>query len=308
MSNMKLDIIKLELKNLEVCISKLENLSLKQVSNDYYNNLKNLNITSQIPILITSMIMLTGHLEKLADLNYLKQQILNPGEDKEKIKKDVWDNIQKQNTDKEVFLKRADDLLRQIKKQDKELEVGLNILKLNFIANSWAIYESTCKDIWRILVNENPQLFVHSVLEYIRNNQNAQDSLTSKSISIGFLAKYNFDISKNLGDILVSKFDFSGNSGIFKAFSKLLIKNKINSNFLVNNNLSELEIARHVIVHRAGIIDEEYINRTKRINVKIGERLEYSTTVGKRLSQSSVNSVIKLINIIGKLPLKKIFT
>ena len=42
------------------------------------------------------------------------------------------------------------------------------------------------------------------------------------------------------------------------------------------------------------------MKRTKRVNVKIGERLDYSTTMGKSLSQSSVNSIIKLINIINK--------
>ena len=297
---MKLDLIKHDLKSLKTCIGKVRKPSLKQVVEDYYKNLKNLNITSQIPLLITSMLMLTGHLERLADLNYLKLQILNPGEDKEKIKKAAWEKVQEENSDKDVFLERADTLLRQIKRRDKELSVGLNILKFNFIANSWAIYESTCKDVWQILVNENPQKFVHTILDKTKGGQNIEDSLTTKNISIGFLAKYNFNISQNLGDILVSRFDFSSNSGIYKAFNTLLYKNKIDVSFLANDNLNELEIARHIIVHRAGIIDAEYAKRTRRKNIRIGKHLEYSTTEAKRLCQSSVISVVKLISMINK--------
>jgi hypothetical protein len=297
----KLDIIKYDLKSLEVTSGKIKKRNLELVANTYLKNLKNLNITSQIPILITSMLLVNAHQDKIAQLNILKQRILRPKEDAEKIRKEVWNNIQEDKTDKGVFLEQANNLLNQIKKHDKELSLGLNILSLNFIANSWAVYESTCKDLWKMLVNEYPTKLVQRILDTTKSEKNLPDSLIGKNISISFLAKYNFNISKNLGDILESKYDFTSNLGIYKAFKTILSDFKVDLNFLLSDYLNELEIARHVIVHRAGIIDEEYVRRSKRKHIKNGKHLVYTVSFAKKISQTSVLSVIKLIEIINKL-------
>jgi hypothetical protein len=80
---------------------------------------------------------------------------------------------------------------------------------------------------------------------------------------VGLAARHGFDLRHCLGTVLKSKFDFTSVSGIQKAYKVFVPNDEFIERLLADPELGELEATRHVIVHRAGKVDEEYRRRTK---------------------------------------------
>ena len=124
------------------------------------------------------------------------------------------------------------------------------------------------------------------------------DGFNSKNISIGLLAKYDFDISNHLGNLIVSKFDFTGINGIEKSLESLLKLEKVELKFLKNDSLHQLELIRHLIVHNAGIIDAEYLKKSKRKNEVLNEKLKLSTNEISKMCNESIYATVNAIELI----------
>ncbi len=105
-------------------------------------------------------------------------------------------------------------------------------------------------------------------------------------------------MSNNLGDILAPKYDFTGTKGIKTAFKELLNLGKEDLTFLDDKDLSQLEITRHLIVHNAGIIDEDYLRRSSRENENLNDRITISHEDAGNMINASVESVIGLISLL----------
>jgi hypothetical protein len=86
--------------------------------------------------------------------------------------------------------------------------------------------------------------------------------ITSRQVSIGLLAKYGFDLRDKLGTILAEKYDFTGTEGIRVAYAAAFGKEQRIESALSATPLRRLEAIRHLIAHRAGLVDEEFIRRT----------------------------------------------
>jgi hypothetical protein len=66
-----------------------------------------------------------------------------------------------------------------------------------------------------------------------------------------------------MGAILARDLDFPSASGIGRAFRLAFGKELSVSALLDRTELVELEATRHLVVHRAGIVDEQYNRRTR---------------------------------------------
>ena len=95
----------------------------------------------------------------------------------------------------------------------------------------------------------------------------SQDGSTKKRfeldrLSVEILATYNFDISKRLGTIVVGKQDFSDIATARSAYVLLFPKSIDFIKNINDSNLYLLNQRRHLLVHRRGIIDQKYLNKT----------------------------------------------
>jgi hypothetical protein len=114
--------------------------------------------------------------------------------------------------------------------------------------------------------------------------------ISSKQIAVGLAAKYSFDLRNCLGTILQPKFDFTGVSGIKKAYKAVFSESESLLDALDELRLNELEATRHLIVHRAGIVDEEYSNRISGA-LPVGAPLE--------LDEKKVREFVELASLAG---------
>ena len=130
----------------------------------------------------------------------------------------------------------------------------------------------------------------------IINTKNDNDNgFNSKTIPLNILSKYNYDLSRHLGEILSIKYDFTGVDGLKKAFIDLFNLEEKEINFLNENKIIQHEISRHIIVHNAGIIDSKYLVRSKRANETINQKIHLDITEINDMINYSINCVKQLL-------------
>jgi hypothetical protein len=127
-------------------------------------------------------------------------------------------------------------------------------------ALAWASYESLTKDLWIAALNAQPTVLGAKVIA--KAPADPGGDLSNKAIPVGLIAKYGFDLSRSMGSLLAPKYDFTSVSGIERAYRDAFAPAPIFTR-LTRAELVELEAARHLIVHRAGIVDGEYQRRAK---------------------------------------------
>ncbi|MDX5584435.1 MAG: hypothetical protein QNK20_05810 [Aureibaculum sp.] len=192
----------------------------------------------------------------------------------------------------------AEEEISKLLENAPHLADAYRTLGLNALVNSWTIFEAFSKDLWKYILNKQPQKFINHLLKSNSSSINEIEGINGKQISISLLSKFNFDLSNNLGDILAPKYDFTSARGIKTAYKDLLNLDKIELAFLNDKQISQLEITRHLIVHNAGIIDEDYLRRTTNKNEKLNDGIIISHEDASNMINASVEAVVGLISII----------
>jgi hypothetical protein len=94
--------------------------------------------------------------------------------------------------------------------------------------------------------------------------------------------QYDFDLRHCLGSLLKSRFDFTSVAGIRKAYQVFGEDSFLNET-LESSTIQELEITRHLIVHRGGVVDEDYRRRSK-TDAEVGQPLGLSEEMVAKFS------------------------
>lgn len=141
----------------------------------------------------------------------------------------------------------------------------------------WCSFEVLMRELWEYALNKGGKYFGGTVVRKLSSHDQMGDKIRSKYISLDYLACYNYDLSRNLGTALLSKFDFSSCRGIREAYTCAFPRSTSIKDALSSRELDNLEAARSVIVHNAGIVDSEFCSKAQ-INVtSIGEKLRLNS-------------------------------
>lgn len=302
--DMELEKVGFEIEEIEKCFVHITNQELKRLIVNYKAVIEQLLGSLAVPLLLMS-----HGLRSVKYFQYWLQGAVatkNVGKEKTiKGKVEIEKYIQRKfKEEKEINIEDAKKEIARLRAQMPLLDDAFQNNALNTLVNCWTIFEATVKGIWILCLNAYPKLFLFNVLN--RNSQDI-DGIFGKNISIGLLAKYNFNISNNIGDILVNKFDFTTTSGIKKSFKDLFALKDEELDFFNNDNISQLEITRHVIVHNAGIIDNDYLKRTNRVGEKLNDRVTLSTEQLSDYCNSSIYLTVELFKITDKIISKNDF-
>jgi hypothetical protein len=148
------------------------------------------------------------------------------------------------------------------------------------IVSSWTAFETLAGDLWEAALNSHP----HGLSEL--KGKKAQGE---KTVQIGLLQKYSFDVSKAMGALLKEKRPFDRLEDIRENYELAFYTDvaKI-SEALSNDLLDTLSSVRNLLVHRGGVVDERYLRRTKNLQLApqavIGERIKLDGDIVERLS------------------------
>lgn len=305
-SGYRMDIgkIDIDITKAALCRDKLNDSNLKSILTNYCKSLDLILTTLAVPI----SFMAHG-LRKSKAFHFSLQDansVVISGEgfqekDPKKSAKELvsyFENLIKSSHEK--VIENASEEIELLVANIPILQESYNNLGLNALVNCWTLFEAISKDIWVYCLNNFPKEFLSNLLKNGKDFDQDIEGITGKNISIGLLAKYNFDISKNLGDLLVGKYDFTTVRGIKKSYKDLFELKDAELSTLENKNLTQLEITRHLFVHNAGVIDSDYLKRSAKQNEIINNKVQITSTEAGDLINSSIESIQDLVTLVDK--------
>ncbi len=242
------------------CITNLRSENLSTAAKAFRENSERIAMLSALPFVLVTL----GHARVRHQLVAI--EILSHGDvarrylESPESRAAISQKIQERLTgpeDAETLLDEASEIFMEL--FDKpELAAAYDALILSNVANAWSMYESLARDAWISALNACPIPLGHAAL---RNLPGEGEELARKQVSLGFLAKFGFDLRSVLGSVLASKFDFTSAQGIGVAYRAAFGEQPELSSILSAALLERLEATRHVIVHSAGWVDAEFCRR-----------------------------------------------
>lgn len=129
----------------------------------------------------------------------------------------------------------------------------------------WSAFESFSREFIIEWLNRNPSQAIDLI-----GDPSVQKLIGSKALSISDLSDFGFDLTRSMGNIVFSKAKFDSFHPMKKVFKILFDNPKLQLAF--GPQLYELNQNRHLIVHRRGIVDTEYLKNTGK-ELEPGKRL-----------------------------------
>ncbi len=164
----------------------------------------------------------------------------------------------------------------------------------------WTALESLAKDMWMASVNLSADRLAKSALNADASIRGSE----AKSVKSSWLAKYRFDLRNHMGTLLVEdegKFSFDSPSQILEAYAAAFGKSSPVDELWQDNkrDLNLLNLCRNLVAHRAGIVDERFISKTK-LNLPIGTPLLVNTENVTQFAETVVEAGCELLSFVGK--------
>ena len=125
------------------------------------------------------------------------------------------------------------------------------------IVLTWSAFEVFARDLFVDLLNERPAL-----VERLLSQVASRKRFTVDKIDWQTLSTYNFDLSRSLGVLLSQRSDLDDIQTIRDAYNALYPSATALNQALANEDLWHLFQRRNLIVHRRGIVDRHYIEKT----------------------------------------------
>jgi hypothetical protein len=146
----------------------------------------------------------------------------------------------------------------------------------------WSAFEVFCRDAFEALLNAEP-----AKIQTLINHPTTRKRFEAERLPLDTLVRYGFDLSARLGSALVGKQEFSDLRTIKAVFAVLFPGRTELTQALAQRDLWMLYQRRHLIVHRRGVMDQDYLDATGE-SLAIGTRL----VVSPRAFETSLGVVV----------------
>lgn len=131
----------------------------------------------------------------------------------------------------------------------------------------WSAVEVLVRDAFVYLLNRNPE---HA--DKLLQDTSSRKRFSAERVDWQTLADYGYDMSRSVGTYLISKADLKNVPAIRSTLQALFPGASDLHAILSDRRLWDLSQRRHLIVHRRGIVDQEYREATGH-DLSLGESL-----------------------------------
>lgn len=204
----------------------------------------------------------------------------------------------------EMSMKRGETLLDQWVSRHSALQPGLHAMLLAQLSLSWTAFEVLSTDLWVAAVNERPNPLA------VQFAKTPQPKMQDKSITLPNLAKYaanDFNLSEVMGDLFVQekKVDFTSLESTQFAYEKAI---GCAVPLFDDADLQLLELVRNLTLHRAGIVDQIFLNRLVEkqlsshsacVQAEKGKSFPVDAVVVTQLAQASAKAGADLLQFVA---------
>ena len=138
-------------------------------------------------------------------------------------------------------------------------EMSIEAMLASYITGMWTAFETLAGDLWEQALNVSP--------ENLATLQGVPKGQQRKRIDLDIIKLHGFDLQQKMGTILRGKYPMSGLSEIRDAYTHAFVVDADATIAAINDPvLDKLSAVRNLIVHKAGRVDQEYLERTKRFD------------------------------------------
>lgn len=172
--------------------------------------------------------------------------------EKAKVK---FESYQKQDGQDNIINEILSRLLRL--KDDPESLAAARELTRQGIVLVWSAMEVLARDLFVFLLDRQP-----SLSDLLLSDVTNRKRFSVERIDWQTLTSYGFDMSKSLGRFLISRADLKNVPAIRTTYQALFPTASTLHQALSDKRLWDLSQKRHLIVHRRGVVDREYLDAT----------------------------------------------
>jgi hypothetical protein len=179
---------------------------------------------------------------------------------------------------------------------------GIEAMLASFITGAWTAFEALAADLWETALNTHPQKLAELSGKTSRLRKTSQPTRpaskddSERSIPLSFIQRHNFQISDKMGTLLKPKVEFARLAGIRAAYVQAFSEDYAQIDSIIADDcLDALSVVRNLLVHKAGLADDEYVRRAQNLSVP---KLKVGTLI--RLDGDTAVSLIKPVFDIGK--------
>ena len=204
------------------------------------------------------------------------------------------------------------------------LTEALEAMLASMVVGTWTAFETLTHDLWISALNANPAALAELKGSPKRISARAGDKMRhddkdeeddddspesddDKKVYLGAihrLSKGTYNLNDRMGSLLCARFKFATLRGIREAYSSAFPdkpKERVEDldAALADNGLDALHAVRNVIVHRAGIADDKYTQRSKNVplapRLEIGDKLPLKGSLCRELVDAGTHASYYLI-------------
>lgn len=211
--------------------------------------------------------------------------------------------------------------------QNQPAAAGVHALISSLVIGMWTAFEVLASDLWEESLNCHPGTLAtlsgspgrienlakgkpersnkRENIDRSKPESNRDDPPSIYLQKLESITKGTFDMSKCMGSILRDKFHMTALSGIRKAYSKAFSKdNQKIDEALASHAIDALSMVRNILVHKAGVADEEYAESLNVVKcapqVAAGLPIQLDGAMASDLLLNSLNACSKLIEGVGE--------
>jgi len=168
------------------------------------------------------------------------------------------------------------------------------------IVGTWTAIEALAGDLWEAALNAEPE--ISSKLKgpgHRKKGKNEPD----KQLDLDYIHRYHYSLRNVMGTILRNRFAFTLLDGIIEAYEAAFSKDETEVIDIIKDRaLFRLSCVRNVIVHKGGLVDEEFHHKMGKearfSGVPIGEAITIDGEAANELIGPAVRCGVRLVGAV----------
>jgi hypothetical protein len=159
-------------------------------------------------------------------------------------------------------IRRANEAVVGVMAHSSSAGLGFMAILANAITNLWTAFETLSGDLWETALNVHPK-----ELAALSGKKKGGEKDEPRKIDMSFVERHNYDLSKAMGTVLKSRYKFTNITSTKLAYQHAFpaVFEKIDS--IILPEMEILECLRNLLVHRSGVVDEQFLERVKNMPV-----------------------------------------
>lgn len=157
---------------------------------------------------------------------------------------------------REVIVDNVLEHLNRLKEEPESLAAARELTRQGVVL-VWSAVEVFARDTFVYLLNRRPRLAEQLLAEQANRKRFSTDRVDWQT-----LAAYEYNLSQNLGTFLISKADLTNVPAIRDTYGALFPLATELAKTLADRRLWDLCQKRNLIVHKRGIVDQQYLSST----------------------------------------------